>query len=80
TIDGLKCYYVNDYFGVRRDIRAVDDISLTILKNEIYGIAGESSSGKTSIGPSAKLNFNVPPTTRIGGRMAPASVLISDVL
>ena len=22
TIDGLKCYYVNDYFGVRREIRA----------------------------------------------------------
>ncbi|MBY5605320.1 ABC transporter ATP-binding protein [Rhizobium leguminosarum] len=49
TIDGLKCYYVNDYFGVRREIRAVDDISLTIRKNEIYGIAGESSSGKTSL-------------------------------
>jgi len=49
TIDGLKCYYVNDYFGVRREIRAVDDISLTVRKNEIYGIAGESSSGKTSL-------------------------------
>ncbi|NZD51559.1 ABC transporter ATP-binding protein [Rhizobium leguminosarum] len=49
TIDGLKCYYVNDYFGVRREIRAVDDISLTIRRNEIYGIAGESSSGKTSL-------------------------------
>src|SRR5262249_43298906 len=49
TIDALKCYYVNDYFGVRREIRAVDDISLSIRKNEIYGIAGESSSGKTSL-------------------------------
>lgn len=49
TIDGLKCYYVNDYFGVRREIRAVDDISLTIRRNEIYGIAYESSSGKTSL-------------------------------
>ncbi|MGO7947256.1 ABC transporter ATP-binding protein, partial [Rhizobium ruizarguesonis] len=35
TIDGLKCYYVKDYFGVRREIRAVDDISLTIRRNEI---------------------------------------------
>lgn len=37
------------YFGVDREVRAVDDISLTIKKNEIYGIAGESSSGKTSL-------------------------------
>ena len=29
-------------------MRAVDDITMTISKNEVYGIAGESSSGKTS--------------------------------
>ena len=31
-----------------REVRAVDDISLRVHKNEIYGLAGESSSGKTT--------------------------------
>ena len=49
TIKDLKAYYVNELFGVRREVRAVDGISLTVRRNEIYGIAGESSSGKTSL-------------------------------
>jgi peptide/nickel transport system ATP-binding protein len=49
TIDRLKAYYINEHFGVKREIRAVDDISLQVRKNEIYGLAGESSSGKTSL-------------------------------
>jgi peptide/nickel transport system ATP-binding protein len=49
TIDRLKAYYVNEHFGVRREVRAVDDISLTVRRNEVYGLAGESSSGKTSL-------------------------------
>jgi peptide/nickel transport system ATP-binding protein len=48
TVEGLKAYYQMNYFGVQREVRAVDDITMTIRKNEIYGIAGESSSGKTS--------------------------------
>jgi len=47
-VDGLKAYYQMNYFGVQREVRAVDDITMTIRRNEIYGIAGESSSGKTS--------------------------------
>jgi peptide/nickel transport system ATP-binding protein len=49
TIKGLKAYYINELFGVKREVRAVDDIDLTVRQNEIYGIAGESSSGKTSL-------------------------------
>ena len=37
------------YFGVEREVRAVDDISLQVGRNEIYGLAGESSSGKTTL-------------------------------
>ena len=48
TVDGLKAYYQMNYFGVEREVRAVDGITMTVRKNEIYGIAGESSSGKTS--------------------------------
>ena len=47
-VDGLKAYYQMNYFGVQREVRAVDDITMTVKKNEVYGIAGESSSGKTS--------------------------------
>src|SRR5687768_12824987 len=49
TVEGLKAYYINEHFGVRREVRAVDDISLTVHRNEVYGIAGESSSGKSSL-------------------------------
>jgi peptide/nickel transport system ATP-binding protein len=49
TVDRLKAYYLRNYFGVNREVRAVDDISLRIGRNEVYGIAGESSSGKTSL-------------------------------
>ena len=49
TVTNLKAYYQLSLFGVDREVRAVDDITLTIRKNEIYGIAGESSSGKTSL-------------------------------
>jgi len=47
-VDGLKAYYQMNYFGVSREVRAVDGITMTVKKNEVYGIAGESSSGKTS--------------------------------
>jgi peptide/nickel transport system ATP-binding protein len=39
------------HLGVRveREVRAVDDVSLSIAADEIYGLAGESSSGKTTL-------------------------------
>ncbi|WP_196258078.1 ABC transporter ATP-binding protein [Pelagibacterium limicola] len=49
TVSGLKAYYKLDHFGITREVRAVDDITLSIRENEIYGIAGESSSGKTTL-------------------------------
>ena len=49
TVKGLKAYYLTKYFGVDREVRAVDDITLSVRKNEIYGLAGESSSGKTTL-------------------------------
>ncbi|GHA34500.1 peptide ABC transporter ATP-binding protein [Devosia pacifica] len=48
-VKGLKAYYLMKYFGISREVRAVDDITMSIRRNEIYGIAGESSSGKTSL-------------------------------
>ena len=47
-VKDLKAYYLMNYFGVSREVRAVDDITMSVRRNETYGIAGESSSGKTS--------------------------------
>jgi peptide/nickel transport system ATP-binding protein len=49
SVKGLKAYYQMNYFGISREVRAVDDVTLDIAENEVYGIAGESSSGKTSL-------------------------------
>lgn len=49
TVRDLHAYYLVSAFGVTREVRAVDDVSLTIRRNEIYGLAGESSSGKTTL-------------------------------
>ncbi len=48
-VSDLRAYYQTHYFGIVREVRAVDDISLHVLPNEIYGLAGESSCGKTSL-------------------------------
>ena len=37
------------YFGIQREVRAVDDVSLQVDRDEIYGLAGESSCGKTTL-------------------------------
>ncbi|MGK6317244.1 ABC transporter ATP-binding protein [Neorhizobium sp. DT-125] len=44
----LRAYYRMKYFGIDREVRAVDGISMHVRKHEIYGIAGESSCGKTT--------------------------------
>ena len=54
------------YFGIVREVRAVDDITLDISSNEIYGLAGESSSGKTSFIKTIAA-ANRPPLNVVGG-------------
>src|SRR5262245_48349348 len=49
AVSGLKAYYRTKAYGIEREVRAVDDIPLTIAAGEIYGLAGESSSGKTTL-------------------------------
>jgi peptide/nickel transport system ATP-binding protein len=48
-VENLKGYYQTKYFGVEREVRAVDDITMSVRRNEVYGLAGESSSGKTTL-------------------------------
>ena len=56
------------YFGVDREVRAVDDVTLSVRKNEIYGIAGESSSGKTTLIKTFAAAIR-PPLRIVGGSM-----------
>ena len=49
TVRNLRAFYQTHHFGVRREVRAVDDVSLHVDRDEIYGLAGESSCGKTTL-------------------------------
>ena len=49
SVRDLHAHYRVAHFGIRREVRAVDGISLQIGRNEIYGLAGESSSGKSTL-------------------------------
>ena len=47
--EGLKAFYVLDVYGKQKTVKAVNDVDLAIRENEIYGIAGESGCGKTTL-------------------------------
>jgi peptide/nickel transport system ATP-binding protein len=49
TVSNLRAYYQTKYFGISREVRAVDGVSMVIDRDEIYGLAGESSCGKTTL-------------------------------
>ena len=49
TVSDLRAYYMTRAFGIEREVRAVDDVSLSVARNEIYGLAGESSCGKSTL-------------------------------
>jgi peptide/nickel transport system ATP-binding protein len=48
-VEDLRAYYRTEVYGISRSVRAVDGVSFNLEKNEIYGIAGESSCGKTTL-------------------------------
>ena len=48
-VSGLKAYYRTKHFGNDREVKAVDGVDFEVRRNEIYGLAGESSCGKTTL-------------------------------
>ncbi len=49
TVNDLAAYYRTEVYGISRTVRAVDGVSFELYPNEIYGVAGESSCGKTTL-------------------------------
>ena len=48
-VENLCAYYQTELYGISRTVRAVDGVSFELFPNEIYGVAGESSCGKTTL-------------------------------
>jgi peptide/nickel transport system ATP-binding protein len=69
SISDIEAYYFTDK-GI---IKAVDHISLEINENESLGIAGESASGKSSLG-AAILRSLQPP-----GKIVNGSIILDDI-
>ena len=66
--DHLQAFYILDMQGTQKIVKAVNDVDLQIYENEIFGIAGESGCGKTTL---LKTLFNelVPPLRLIEGKL-----------
>jgi len=64
----LKAFYVLDVFGTQKVVKAVNEVDLDILENEVYGIAGESGCGKTTL-LKALIAAIEPPLRLIGGKV-----------
>jgi peptide/nickel transport system ATP-binding protein len=64
----LKAYYVLDVHGTQKVVKAVDGVDLEIRENEVYGIAGESGCGKTTLLKALAAAIE-PPLRLIGGRV-----------
>jgi peptide/nickel transport system ATP-binding protein len=67
TVENLKARFRTRHFGVSREVPAVDDITFTVGRNEIFGLAGESSSGKTTLIKTIA-GLIRPPLELVGGR------------
>lgn len=68
TTQELKTFYVLEVRGDQKVVKAVNDVELNIYENEIFGIAGESGCGKTTL-LKALAAVIEPPLRLIGGQI-----------
>jgi peptide/nickel transport system ATP-binding protein len=69
SVEDLKAYYRTRHFGVEREVRAVDGVTFEVRGSEIYGLAGESSSGKSTL-IKAIAGAMRPPLEIVGGAVS----------
>ena len=66
--EGLKSFYVLDVHGTQKVVKAVNEVDIEIQENEVYGIAGESGCGKTTLLKTLVASIE-PPLRLIGGKV-----------
>ncbi|AEF80056.1 ABC transporter ATP-binding protein [Leadbettera azotonutricia] len=76
-VENLRAYYRTEMYGVSRQVRAVDDVTITLEPNEIYGVAGESSCGKTTL--IKVLSGTIKPPLRVEGGSVKYNFKYGDV-
>jgi peptide/nickel transport system ATP-binding protein len=64
----LKAYYILDVQGAQKVVKAVNEVDLEIQEDEVYGIAGESGCGKTTLLKALFDSFD-PPLRLVGGKI-----------
>ncbi len=64
----LKAFYVLDLYGKQKIVKGVNEVNLDIQENEVYGIAGESGCGKTTLLKTLYGAFE-PPLRLMGGKI-----------
>jgi peptide/nickel transport system ATP-binding protein len=68
SVRDLHAHYRVSHFGIQREVRAVDGITFEVGRNEIYGLAGESSSGKSTLVKTIARAIR-PPLFHVGGEV-----------
>lgn len=64
----LKAFYQLDVLGTHTTVKAVNNVDIAVDENEVYGIAGESGCGKTTLLKALYAAID-PPLRLVGGKV-----------